>query len=405
MDYKKLGRSFQMYYGGLQFEYFTITSALLSFTSVFLLPHGFTLSEVGIVLALGNLIAVFIQPFFADYADQTEKYTVDQLLSIGTVVIMMLCAFLFVFTGRSVALAVFYVLTIGGHIAIQPFLYDLNFRLEQTGVKMNFGACRSMGSIGFSCMSAVLGAVVEKHGILSVPAAAEIMMAVMLINIYFLQKKMKKAKLQANQEVEETKKEEKITLKDFVKGHKILMWLNVGVMFVVFHNTLFCGFMLPIMESVGGNSETMGKALSFMAILEVPGMLLFDKLQKTHGSVKLLKVSLCGFLLKNILFLTAKSVTGLYIAQAAQMIGFAFFMPSMVSYIHERTKKGEEVKGQALFTTMFTAGGIFGNLFGGIFIDSFGVTKTIQICLAVTVIGVLMILATADRVPTVEKNA
>ena len=59
---------------------------------------------------------------------------------------------LFVLQGKSMALGVIFVLLIAWHTIIQPLINSLNFKLEESGVHINFGIARSAGSLAYSCL-------------------------------------------------------------------------------------------------------------------------------------------------------------------------------------------------------------------------------------------------------------
>ena len=78
-----------------------------------------------------------------------------------------------------------FVLLIAWHTVIQPPLHSLNFKLEESGAHINFGIARSTGSLAYSVLMAVLGTLVEKHGIEVLPISGEIIMAMMLFKSDF----------------------------------------------------------------------------------------------------------------------------------------------------------------------------------------------------------------------------
>ena len=141
----------------------------------------------------------------------------------------------------------------------------------------------------------------------------------------------------------------------------------------------------------------MGTMFSLSAAIEVPAMIAAGILGRKFSSRQLLKFSMIGFILKNVLLFLARSTFLVYVSQCTQIIGYALFYPAMVQYIGESMSKGEAVKGQALFTIMMTIAGVLANLTGGPILDSIGVRMLVLICLITVVIGAVIIVLMADR--------
>ena len=55
-------RRLNLTYGAIQGTYWMYFGAILSFASVFLLGKGYTNSEIGVILAAANILAVILQP-------------------------------------------------------------------------------------------------------------------------------------------------------------------------------------------------------------------------------------------------------------------------------------------------------------------------------------------------------
>ncbi len=402
MQKHSIQKRFTAVYSSLQAEYFIIFACIGTFASVFLDPLGYTNKEIGFILGTAYLLAVLIQPLLADFADRTEKFSLMDLLRWACVLTFLFNVGLIVGVKKGVVVSVCYVSAYCIHLAIPPLLNQLNFAFEHLGIEMNFGFARACGSIGFSLISIVLGYLVSLYGVKSIPLTIALGLVCTLISLNVLNKRYELAKTLIHvDEVEE--KKDVITLKEFLLGHKMIVVMNLGIVFLIFHNVIYTTYMYQIMQHVGGGTVEMGKALGLMAFLEVPALMYFHRLTRKYSTKSILRVSLGGFLLKNVLYIFAKSCVAIYIAQACQLIGFALFMPSMIRFMHERTLKQEEVKGQAIFSTMFTAAGILASYVGGFLIDHVGVSFTLRICFVLTLIGAFVVYVCAEKIPVVQK--
>ena len=60
-------------YSSIHGAYWVYYGVISSFSSVFLLARGFSNSQIGIIIALANILAVIIQPYLADYVDRSGR--------------------------------------------------------------------------------------------------------------------------------------------------------------------------------------------------------------------------------------------------------------------------------------------------------------------------------------------
>ncbi|MDO4745793.1 MAG: MFS transporter, partial [Bacillota bacterium] len=284
---------------------------------------------------------------------------------------------MFAFRSSMIALSLVFILLIAWHTVLQPLFNSLTFILEETGVHINFGIARSMGSLAYAALVAVLGTIVEKYGVMSLPVTGEIILVMLLISLVLTKRSYDKGKARVDAKgtasvvakAEEPVEEESIDLVQFIKRNKFFFLVNIGVIGLYFSNSVLNNYMMQIVDVVGGTSEDMGRILSVMAFCEIPTMVCFDWLRKKFTCQFMLKVASIGFAVKIALCWLANSVTMIFMAQFVQLISFALFLPAMVHFIDEIMSKGEAVKGQALFTTMITITTVISSLAGGAILD------------------------------------
>lgn len=405
-EYAAIHGTYWMYYG-----------VICSFASVYLLSNGYTNSEIGIILAVGNIVAVFLQPLVADLADRSKRISLIGISQLMTVMLMGLTFFMFVLNRKSVALSLVFILLIAWTTVLQPLFNSLNFKLQESGIHINFGMGRSMGSLAYSVLCAFLGTLVEENGIAVLPVTGEIVLVLLMVSLFLTKwhfdksRKDKQVKndisadektLTEYKAVSETAKkaeaaEKEINLAEFIKRNRIFMLVNIGVLGVFFSNSVLNNFMIQIVENVGGNSGDMGRIFSVMAFLEIPTMFCFEWFKRRFACKSMLKVAAVCFTLKIGACYAAKSVTMIFAAQFLQLFSFALFLPAMVSFIDEIMSKGEAVKGQALFTTMITVSSVAGSLIGGVILDFSGAGLLTLISTVVTAAGTAVVILTVDR--------
>ena len=174
IEYSAIHASYWMFYG-----------VISSFASVFLLARGYSNWEIGVILAVANVLAVVLQPLTADLADRSKKLSLIGITQLLTILMMILTVGLFALTGRSLALAAIFVLLIAWHTVLHPLFNSLNFKLEESGVHINFGIARSMGSLAYAALMAVLGSLVQARGVQILPLSGELILMMLFVSLCF----------------------------------------------------------------------------------------------------------------------------------------------------------------------------------------------------------------------------
>ena len=360
-----------------------------------------------LLLAAANVAAVVLQPLAADLADRSAKVSLIGLTQGMTVMMMVMTIGLFAFQKKSLALAVIFVLLVAWHTILQPLINSLNFRLQECGVHINFGMARSLGSLTYSILMAILGTVVENHGTQVLPLTGEVIMVMLLLSLFLTRRQYKKARrlnLKKGTVREKPEAEEEaIDLAGFVRRNRVFFIVNIGVIGLYFSNSILNNYMMQIVSGVGGDSGDMGRILSLMAFLEIPTMFCFDALRKRFSCQLMLKAAAVGFTVKIALCWLAESVAMIFAAQIFQLVSFALFLPAMVHFIDEIMSRGEAVKGQALFTMMTTVTTVFSSLAGGLLLDISGAKMLTLVSTLVTAAGAAVIILSVDRVKSSRK--
>ncbi|MBW9212875.1 MULTISPECIES: MFS transporter [Terrabacteria group] len=381
-------------YAGIQGSYSMSYAGIGSFVSVYLLAQGFSNSEIGLCVSLANLLAVFVQPVLADWADQSKKVELTDIISgIGFFMLAMISA-LFWTKGHTLLVFGLFVLALAAHGLLQPFINALNQRFSKKGYAINFGLCRSAGSVGFAMVTGLLGPIVTIYGNTSILIASFVCLALLLVSNFMCHKLIRQdTNVSSNEEAVE-----EISLGTFIRKNGSFIILNLGVMLVFYHVNALGAFLFQMIEPIGAAKTDMGFLFALMAMVEVPSMVFYSHLQRRFGSKRMLMVSMLGFVVKFGIFCYAKEVWMLYVSQAMQMVGYAIFYPAMVNYTAEIMSEKEVVKGQALFTIMMLIAGVISNITGGYFLDYFGVPFFNAVCFITCVVGAVLVCMMVQKI-------
>ena len=406
-------------YGSIHAFYWMAYGALASFASVFLLGRGYSNTDIGMIFAVGSVLAVFLQPVLADVADRSRKLSLIGVSQLVLAVIMVLTLGLFLLQEKSIALAAVYVLILAGNTALQPLFNSLCFKLSESGIHINFGVCRSFGSLAYSILVMFLGTMAEEKGILVLPVTGELVMFLNLISLVLLTNHFRKACGSGEntrgvgdaETVEKSgntgrrdKPEEEINLIQFARRNRMFFLMTIGVLGIYFGNGVLNNFMLQVITPLGGDSEDMGRIYSVMAFLEIPTMVLFEQINRRISCQCLLKIASAVFVVKTAMIWLADSVTVVLLAQGLQLFSFALFLPAMVHFIDQTMHRGEAVKGQALYTAMITVASVICSLLGGVILDMYGAGRLMMLSTLLTFAGAVIISLTIGKIHTKKEE-
>lgn len=388
-------------YTAVQGTYWMYFSVIIAFSSVFLLSKGYTNSEIGVILAVSNILSVIMQPILADIIDRSQKISLSLVARLVSGVLIVGTLSLLFFEMRSLALSVVFVLLCTLHISIQPMINAMAFHYRNGNEPLNFGVARSGGSIAFSMISALLGYLAVRFGAVAIPAtgvAILILLLAALITTERLHNGMSSARDLDSITFKPGLEASSITLMSFIRRNGYFVIFSISVMLIFFQNAIINNYMIQIIAAVGGRSDQMGRLLSFMALLELPGLFFFRRIRFYFSCQTMLKISAFAFVGKVFFTYLATSVGFIYIAFLFQLISFPFFLSASVHLVDEVMEKGEAVKGQSMLTGMMTLSAVFGSLIGGVVLDVSGPSILLFYSTIVTVIGVVILMLSVDRV-------
>ena len=397
-------------YAGIFGTYWIFYCVISSFCSAYLLDIGYSNSEIGIILAVASVVSVFMQPALANIADRSKKLDAIGVAEISALCMLILELGMFIINRKTLALWVIYVLVMAWELALQPLFNSLARRLSETGHKINFGVCRSGGSLAYAIFTAILGTFVEKYGTDILPGTGVAFLALLLGVLLITGRTFRRAMAEKGGPeipVPETTAEgspEEIDLKTFIKRNKLFILLNVFIMILFFQNTITNNFMFQVVEGVGGNSEDMGRIFGVMAFVEIPGLFFFDAIHKRFSCSTLLKFASINFTLKLLTMYLANSVLMIYAAHFFHIFAFSIFLAGIVQFINEIMDRGEAVRGQAVYTTAITVGGVFANIIGGIILDASGPKLMLLVSTVLALVGTIGVFFITDKIVKKSEN-
>lgn len=389
---RPLDRGMTARYAAIQGAYFMGYGAIYSFASAFLLSRGFANSQIGVIIALSNVIAAFVQPTVASYADKPNALPVKYLTAGLTAVAIALSAVLLVLPAGLLSTALFEVLIVTLELSVQPLISAMGFEHINRGVNIDYGMARSAGSIAYAVLTFFLGQIVAAWGENVLPLSYVLMLGLFLAaTLSFPRASRAPAADRAGHAHASGSPVE------FFRRYPRYAVMLVGLTLIFTQHYAQNNYLLQIIKHLGGGSTEFGYSASLSAVMELPTMLAFSHLVRRYPASRLLRISCVCYLGKALVITTAPAVTMIILGQAMQMLAFALYTPASVYYANLRIADEDKVKGQAYLTVTMMLGGVFGSLTGGWLIDRFGFA-VMQWCLtAVSALGVLIAVSAIEK--------
>lgn len=351
------------------------------FLSAYYKRIGLSFTQIGVLLAIGPIFAIFIQPLWAMLSDRTGK---RKLL----LILLALCtagAYLLYYLGTSFAVCLLAVLVVSlFSLALLP-LCDALVIDRANAYGFPFARIRIGGTLGYAVMVFGAGMFLEKFdgAQFAVASVAYLLFAgaVMLLP----QGRARKEAVPACKEAASARKEAASARKEvapaweeavparesifdtseilFVLALALIESLGLG----------FCGsFTGSYAVELGFGSSLIGVLSCVSALSEVPILLFAGKLMDRFGEIPLLIFS--GVMMSLRLCLTGMGlVPAMISAQLLQSVTYMTTYICCTQYISKHVRAGKMSQGQsALAIVQSGLAAVASNLFGGMLVDAVG---------------------------------
>ena len=401
---KKTKKFWTLRYTLLNAAYFVAFCTVHAYAAVFLLANGFNNTQVGILLAVANIVSAVFQPIIAGIIDKPGFLTNKRFIIMSVLGILAGCVILMLFPGKKIPIFIVYAFIYMIQFAYQPVMTALCFEFQKAGCNIVYGLARGLGSASFAVTSLFIGRVVENNGVsvlMWVSIAAMIVSAAVMFT--FVKPKKNIEKTEESQEEKPTGKAHN-SLSSFAKTYPAFVLFLIATIFFFFAHNMINDFMIQIIRNLGGRETELGIANFLQAILELPVMALIGLILKKLSAKKLLIISGAAFFVKILILVFATGMAHMYISQSFQILAYAVFIPAGAYYVSTTMEELDQVKGQAFITSAITIGGVFSNFISGYILDHFSIRVMLTVGSIICGVGVIVGFIAMTRLPHHVEN-
>ncbi len=385
-------------------SYFAAFCTVHAYAAVYLLDRGFTNTQIGILLAVANVVSALAQPAVASVIDRGGFFTNRIVMMICAGVIAAGSAILLVADNSRAVVFIIYALIYMIQFTYMPVMTALNFEYQRNGANIFYGLARGLGSAGFAITSALIGGIVEADGVRVLLYFNIAVMIVQIVTVWFFRLPEKSADSTGSEEqkiieVEEDHKVDGGGLLRFIRTYPAFMLMLVATVFLFFTHNMLNDYLIQIIRPLGGSESNLGIATFIAALLELPSMAVISAVSKKVSMKILLVVAGVSFTIKAVIMMLAANIPMVYLSQAMQMFAYAVFIPASAYYVSRNIAEHDQVKGQAFVTSCFTLAGVFSSLICGVILDQLGEGAMLVCGSVISVIGTLLIIVSMRMSP------
>lgn len=377
-----------------QTAYFFAIAGVGAFAVTYLLEKGLSAAQIGVILALNNVLSCAMQPLLGSFVDRHSPACIPRfiLAFLATAI----CCY------GIVELAPLSLLTTGALFALAALSFSLTVplatalcaRYSLNGYAIDYGMGSGIGSLSFSFASLAFGYVIALWGSGAMVFISLAFMVLQAASLLWFPK-FDHAAQPLSSTAAST--QSSLSLVAFIRRYRMYMLTLLGVMGLAACHAMAENYMINLFNRVGGGSEHVGIALFIACITAAPFLMLFERVQKKTGVTILLRLSGVFFTLKAVLMIYAPSILSIYLIELLQTCTYGFLYPSLYYLARQRIAPADMAKGQAMNSTLFTLGIALGNSLGGAMIDLAGLNAMLALAAALAAAGTLLINATIAK--------
>ncbi len=234
--------------------YFSAFCTIHACAAVFLLGNGFTNTEVGVLLALANILSAIAQPVIAGIIDKQGALTNRRFILISVLVILAGSVILLFTENNKFLIFPIFALIYMIQFAYQPVMTALCFEYQKAGCSIMYGLARGLGSASFAVTSAFIGGLIEDHGIRILLYINIAVMALSAILIFTFKKPVVKAVPSGEDAAsgDAEKAARSSSFPAFIKAYPAFSLFLAGVICFFFAHNMINDFMIQIIRNLGG---------------------------------------------------------------------------------------------------------------------------------------------------------
>ncbi len=337
---------------------FGSTGCYYPFIAVYFASRNLNYIQIGLAFAANSLIAIIAQPVWGYLTDKylSKKKTLMIAVSFCALLIFLfiLADSFYMIIGATVLLIIFQSVT-------QPISDSYTYEMIEKTDAFNFGEVRLMGSAGFALAAVIVGKIIQETSIHSTFMIYSLLFILMLITV-------RSIPFEGNGTAKKRASMKDVSgiLKNF---RFILMILSVMLASIALGAN--SSYIAVLIEKTGGSVAILGLVWFVLAFSELPAFFFGNHIIRKLGELNAFIIAMALFAIRFGLCAIEQGYASIIIIQLMQGISFPLFLMGGLQYMNKVVPEQIRATGITLLSSLgFGLGSLFGNLGGGILLDS-----------------------------------
>lgn len=317
------------------------------FITLFYRQHELSGREIGLLVTVGSLAGVLAAPVWGNFSDRArDGRRLLQLAMVGTLLSTL-------WLGRQSQFA-WMALMVGlmGFFGacITPLVDTMVVGLTQGNIQGGYGSVRLWGSVGWVIAAPLSGWIIERAGIGSAFVGYGVVMAAGIVVLSVIQLKGREEEKHEDRKAQRSTKESwwnlvSLSLRGkFSSGRAIMgsvlsgrarVGLLITLVIIWLTRSGTFEFEAIYLKQLGAGESVIGLANAVGALVELPGMLLADRLVRRFGAAAVFQWSLVLSGIGMLIVLLAPAVVPLFVQRVFGGFGFSFYTVAVVLLVSE----------------------------------------------------------------------
>ena len=387
----------------VQALFYIMVAVVFGFGTFIMLSRGYSSFQIGIITAIGDISGLFLNFFVANALDNSEKTDIFKTLKLMTLCLLGATALNIFLDRPSFVLTFVYIIIYCLTSCLDSLFGSLSSTISHSGISLDFGRARAYGSLSYALSSVLFGYVSEIFLYPGINICILISQLLVVFSVYLMAGHF----YRCTASIERPEIIGNVSLREYFMRHKNFILLVVGHSGIMASTMIVTEAFLPqVVYANGGSNFDLGLIPGLKAVVEVPFIFYFARLEERFGLKKIFTIAIFSFVLKMYLFYSANTMFWLYVSQLLQATSFSLILPGMVSYVNRIMQKNELQRSHGLMMITRTLFSMFISPIGGSVIENYGSKQFcfmgFVICLVSAVIFMAGLLTDKNRTGEAE---
>lgn len=368
----------------LYFLHYLMASLIMSQRMTFLIRTNYTIQERSLIFAAVPIVSIALQ-FLIGYL--SDKYHTIKKIYIVTLTLSAVTAYLFYSVSIQLFIFHFTITLLSNSLIFSTEELSDVWVLESKGAsKDNYSFIRAFGSAGWAIGSFLVAQVVFAFGYQGLAFTSLFVNVLVLAVVLTIQ--------DDKSEYDKTVKKPTITLndvKEVFKNHTYLIAILI-IFFIRFADSMVGYILIDKMLLLGGSEWHIGIRYMIAAGVEIPVLLVGDKIHKHLGSIKMIIIACLAYILKFYGYYLADSNNIVFLVTILQAIALPFFIVATKYMLFELSPSHLKSTGQMVGPAIVNGiQGVMHPLVTALLVSMFTVNSPLMLA---TIFGVIALILT-----------